>query len=122
MALLDKINEGISQLEIIGWRLMQNDSHCTKMYKLSKETHIEGFCGVEKKDNKYAVFIIIQDPYGRSLYRAKREDLTEREHEAASYLKLLAAGIGEAYLSRQTNIKEIREVYDKYKRLMKLRK
>lgn len=118
MMLRETIDEVIEQLEDIGWELVQNDKKFTRMYKQSEETNIEGLCQITKKKNSYKVYLTIRNPFGETIYYVKRKKVTT-ETEAAIWFKRFAASEGEAFLSRETNDKAIKDIYDKYKKIKK---
>jgi len=117
MILNKTIDEVIEQLEEINWGLVQNDKKFIRMYKLSEETSMEGLCQITKKKNFYNIYLTIRDPFGKNIYYIKKIGDTKTETGAARWFERFAAMEGEAFLSRETNEPEIKNIYDKYKKL-----
>lgn len=117
--LLDMLaRSALEDLESLGWHLVYKSKNSIRIFKQSEEADLIGVSKIEKcfSENPYEIFYIGQFMI-RSLngeYILKYRKKMKEKSEVLLWLTRRCFGTAEAYLSNQTNIKEIKEVFKKY--------
>ena len=108
----------VEALKSIGWHPVHSSENSVRIFKQSEYADLIGVCNIERYYSEgvfYEGQFAIRGPNGEYIVKYKKSGISSVP-EALLWLIRWCAGTGEAYLSNETNIKEIRDVFRKYRK------